>query len=125
MEVAGVTLKSAVGEAEPHRFFGGREPPAPCGWWPGAEEAEEARATQFLRRLMVETAGVRRFPCRDPAGRERTEQTAGAEMGPTREGADPGGTGDILAAGQIWEEAKVEACYTRLIVWTDRLTLRS
>ena len=86
--------------------------------------AEEARATQFLSRRTVETAGVRRFPCRDPAGRERRERTAEAEMGPTREGADSGGPEEILAAGQVWEEAKVEACYTRIIVWTDRLTLR-
>jgi hypothetical protein len=61
---------------------------------------------------MVETAGVRRFTW-DPASGVGRERTAEVEMGPTREGADPGGTEEILAAGQVWEEAKVEACYSR------------
>ena len=107
-------------------FFIGQDLETLCGWWPEVVGAEEARATQFLSRRTVETAEVRRFPCRDPAGRERTVRTAEAFlMGRTREWADPGGTEEILAAGQVWEEAKVEACYSRLIVWTDRLILRS
>jgi hypothetical protein len=124
VEVGEDLVKAEVEGGVRRPFFIGQDLETFCGWWLEAEEAEEARATQFISRRTVETAGVRRFPCRDPAGRERRERTAEAEMGPTREGADPGGTEEILAAGQVWEEAKVEACYTRLIVWTDRLTLR-
>ena len=124
VEVGEDLVNSEVEGGVRRPFFIGQDLETLCGWWPEGVGAEEARATQFLSRRTVETAGVRRFPCRDTAGQERRERTAEAGMGPTREGADPGGPEEILAAGQVWEEAKVEACYTRLIVWTDRLTLR-
>lgn len=120
MEGVGVTLKSAVGEAEPHRFFGGRDPPALFGWWPEEVGAEEVRETLLPSRRTVDTAGVRRFPCPDQAGRARTERTAEAFlMGLTREWADPGGTEEILQAGQAWGVVRAEVFCFWPTIWMD------
>ena len=99
VEVGEDLVNSEVEGGVRRPFFIGQDLETLCGWWPEGVGAEEARATQFLSRRTVETAGVRRFPCRDTAGRERRERTAEAEMGPTREGADPGGAGGDPSSG--------------------------
>ena len=117
--------KSEVEGGVQRPSFIGKDPGTPSGWLPGAEEAEEVRGTRFFSRLMVETAGVRRLPCRDPAGRERMEQMAEAfRVGPTREWVDPGGTEEILQAGQAWGEVGAEAFYFWQIIWMDPRTMQ-